>query len=164
MGSAESTCSIVARWGDGQEDISDSEPKFDVIEIRSNKRINLTGIGIVRPINKSAQVSVEITNLKDDTIIASDKFTIDTDLMEKHCIKSLSKSATMSPGNTYRIQVIQKGASCGTYDSTIPVIWRDDHEISIKRMFEISMEETFQQINMITDLCFALNEKDRACC
>ena len=164
MGNTESVFSIVENWNQNQHGSAFTGPKCDVIELTSNKKVVIMGIGVVRPDDGMAQVSVEIKSLEDDVVVASEKFLVHNGSDEKSEVRELEKERVLRPGVIYRITVLYEGASCQAYDTTVPKLKNQGHVITIRRNLDASMEFHSRQLNLITDLKFELYEKGRTCC
>lgn len=164
MGNTESVFSIVENWNHNQHGSASAAPKCDVIELTSNKKMVIIGIGIVRPNDGMAQVSVEIRSLEDDVVVTSEKFIVQSDQDEKSEVKELEKERVLRPGVIYRITILYEGASCQTYDTTVPKIESQGHVVTIRRNLDASTELHSRQLNLITDLEFELYDKGRNCC
>jgi hypothetical protein len=164
MGNTESVYSIVESWKQNQQGSEYAGPKCDVIELTSNKKMVIIGIGVMRPNDGTAHVSIEIRSLEDDVVVTSEKFTIEADSDEKSEVKQLERERVLRPGVIYRIIVLYEGASCKTYDTTVPMIKNEGHVVTIRRNLDASTEFHSKQLNLITDLEFELFEKGRNFC
>lgn len=154
MGNNGSTHSIVARWNNGDHLVSYSGAKCDVIELRTNKKMVIKGIGLVKAAGSNAHATVEIINQKDGAVISSSKFEVRQDGAENSQVQLLEDEKTLQPGVIYQIMVVYEGAGCCTYADTLPVIKDEDCEVSIRRDLDASTKNLNRQFNLITDLMF----------
>lgn len=154
MGNSGSAHSIVARWNNSDHLVSYSGTKCDVIELRTNKKMVIKGVGLVKAAGANAHATVEIINQRDGEVISSSRFEVRPDSSENNQIKLLDNEMTLQPGTIYKIMVVYEGAGCCTYADTLPVIKDDDHEVSIRRDLDASTKNLNRQFNLITDLMF----------
>ncbi len=67
MGNTETTrtIDIVSHWGDKEREKYLSTPRIDSVEIRANKRSDLTSIGLCRPIKGRLEAQITLRSLSD---------------------------------------------------------------------------------------------------
>ena len=164
MGNQVSTTSIVSAWGNEEAQASYSGPKYDSLEIRSNKRTELEGIGIVRPIGGEGFIGLSIQDTQNRTQIYYEEFRFEPNFLSRSEIKTLKGKVILHPGIVYRIRVNYQSKGCFSYLDTKVVIKDSDHEIEMRRDAGGTPEGNYRQVNLITDLKFDEDKKGRGCC
>ena len=164
MGNQIPTTSIVSAWGNEDAQASYSKPKYDSIEIRSNRTTDLEGIGIVRPIGGEGFVALSIQDTQNKTQIYYEEFRLEPNFLSKSEIKTLKGEVTLQPGIVYRIRINYQSKGCFSYLDSKFAIKDDDHEVEMRRDASGTPEGDYRQVNLITDLKFSDDDGGRGCC
>ncbi len=166
MGNTETTASIVSIWGDKERESNISDPRVDIIELRTNRRSELNTIGICRPVQGRAQAKLTIRNTKERGFTHEEIFEVRANFLEERCIFPLKRKVLLQPGYVYEIKVKYEGAGCYTYSEMNPRIRHDDdYEVLLRRNLDDTRNSANGRvINLITDLGCSISEKGRECC
>jgi hypothetical protein len=165
MGNTETTASIVALWGDKERENNLSDPRIDVLEIRTNKRSEIHSIGICRPLKGRAEAKLTIRHTKEKNILHEETFEIRSNYLEERCIFQFKKRIPLQLGAVYEIKVTYEGAPCYTYSESKLRIREEDHEIELRRQLDDNRNSNnYRALNLITDIGCTVSEKGRECC
>jgi hypothetical protein len=163
MGNAPITTPIVSVWGKKDSQTGITGPRYDSIDIRPNKQMALTAIGVVRPVEGEGYVSITIYDLRNRKQVYYEEFTLVPNFLETSYLKSLKGKVVLDQGMVYRIRVNFQGQACYTFLEGRPFIKEEELEIDLRKAIDEAPDGKYRMMNLMTDLQCKVSDKNRQC-
>jgi len=169
MGSIESNQSLVNQWGDHESGKDVKANRTDSILVIPKQKVELTEIGLVRPLQGSIDCVFEIFEHANGKSVVQEKFTITTCGYEKSFQQELREPVTLKANEDYVLKIRYKeGWPCYTYTNDVENDVSTRGNVKVLRKFKydygVYTEVKDVKMNLITELKFIGGSGDNMCC
>ena len=156
MGNIQLSTPIVQDWGNSEAKKVHTNAMFDTIEIRTENKFTLKGIGLVRPLQGSSQITLTIMSASGNGMVYHERFINEVNFLQKSYIQPLRETIILEPKNVYKISIYYEGSNCYTYKESRDIVKIHESEVHIRRREGLFSEGGYRQANLITDLQWQL--------